>query len=79
MFNSKKEQVVPVYTVHTVPRSYELIDTVYCFGTNLTKKLDPIHELGVEGAKLGADAVIGLVSGAGAGMRYWGTAIRYLD
>jgi uncharacterized protein YbjQ (UPF0145 family) len=82
MFSLKKEpevQPVPVYTVHTLPQPYEIIQTLA--GTYTNDAPHKIMErLGLAGAKIGADAVIGLM-GVHAGKsatHYWGTAIRYI-
>lgn len=83
----KKNEAVPVYTVHYVPGSYELIGTVSAKMAGLFKgEIGDMEPLGKEGAKVGADAVIGVnvISKASSGgwdsnVFVMGTAIRYTD
>lgn len=84
---AKKEDSVPVYTVHYVPEPYELIGTVSAKMSGLFKgKVGDLTPLGKEGAKIGADAVIGITTISKASSGGWdsnvfmiGTAIKYTN
>lgn len=91
MFGKKEKTVeelqVPVFTVHTLPRDFELVCTVHAYASNSlsTKHQYEAHraileELGKEGTKAGADAVIGLFihsQSTQAVLNAYGTAVRY--
>ncbi|MCZ8512400.1 heavy metal-binding domain-containing protein [Paenibacillus filicis] len=92
MFGRKKETEeipsVPVYTVHSLPRKYEPIDTVCVQLSDVWSKnlrdnhVKVMNELGKEAAKLGADAVLGFMlhsQGTSAILNAYGTAIKYND
>jgi hypothetical protein len=72
---------VPVYTVHSLPRSYELICTVYSGKINNNFPSNVLQRLGQAGGAIPeCDAVIGLlVMPVGSQLVHaYGTAIRYL-
>lgn len=82
MFGGKKEeaQSVPVYTVPTVDRPYELLETVIYNSKYSMSPKNPLFELGVKAADIGADAVIALVAfNTPSAAVFIGTAIRYKD
>lgn len=91
MFGKKKPDeaqlsAVPVYTVHSLShRRYEPIQTVMVEITKVVKMPHSqiVEEIGIAGASIGADAVIGLIfnsAGMSAGtVHAFGTAIRYID
>lgn len=61
MFGKSKDSgiaPVPVYTVHTLDRPYELLGTVVVTGNAFSELLT---QLSAEGARTGADAVIAVV------------------
>jgi uncharacterized protein YbjQ (UPF0145 family) len=77
---------VPVFTVQTLPRNYECLATVSTrivgFSTSSVSSYeDAMNSLGVQAAKLGADAVIGLLFHTQVSSAFvaFGTAIRYVD
>jgi hypothetical protein len=72
---------VPVYTVHSLPRSYELICTVYTGRLNSDSPGIVLQRLGQAGGALPeCDAVIGIIVTHVAAqlVHAYGTAIRYL-
>ncbi|WP_219834827.1 hypothetical protein [Paenibacillus sp. R14(2021)] len=93
MFGSKKPQSpsppaaepareVPVYTVHSLPRPYEVLCVVYSGKVNNSSSLHVLKQLArAGGAVPECDAVIGMLitpaATAGA-VNAYGTAIRYL-
>ena len=59
----KKVEPVPVYTVHYLPQPYEVVDTVSAKMSGIFKgEVGDLSPLGKEGAKIGADAVIGITT-----------------
>lgn len=83
----KRVNPVPVYTVHTLPQPYEIIDSVSAKISGTFKgEVEDLSPLGKEGGKLQADAVIGITSVAKASLGGWdsnvflyGTAIKYIE
>ena len=85
-----KIEPVPVYTVPTIPRPYEIVGTVsttrvasvMTFGYTKTAAKMTLDELGKLAAEQGADAVIGMfgvyINKADAAW-FYGTAIKYVD
>ncbi|MFD0672559.1 hypothetical protein [Cohnella sp. GCM10027633] len=81
---SSPQREVPVYTVHTMPRSYELLCTVFAGKVNTAYPSNVLQKLGAAGGAIPeCDAVIGLViapiAANGQLVHAYGTAIRYTD
>ncbi|NBD27177.1 hypothetical protein [Paenibacillus glycinis] len=76
------ERVVPVFTVHSLPRAYEALCVVYAGKVSNNSPLNVLQQLGrAGGAVPECDAVIGMMitPGFAAGaVNVYGTAIRYL-
>ncbi|MBO7746243.1 hypothetical protein I8J29_18705 [Paenibacillus sp. MWE-103] len=90
MFGNKKDasfnqpeqaRVVPVYTVHTLPRPYEVLCTVYSGKVGNGAPLNVLQQLGRAGGAIPeCDAVIGILVTPAATLAVvhaYGTAIRY--
>lgn len=72
---------VPVYTVHSLPRAYEIICTVYSGKIKSESPSNVLQRLGQAGGAIPeCDAVIGLLVTPVAAqlVHAYGTAIRYL-
>jgi hypothetical protein len=72
---------VPVYTVHSLPRPYEIICTVYTGKINTDSSGIVLQRLGQAGGAIPeCDAVIGIIVShiAAQLVQAYGTAIRYL-
>ncbi|QHW32081.1 hypothetical protein GZH47_15520 [Paenibacillus rhizovicinus] len=89
MFGNKNTQVsepaapvreVPVYTVHSLPRSYEILCSVYTSRVANGTPLHVLQQLGRAGGTIPeCDAVIGmLIVPAVGSVNAYGTAIRYV-
>lgn len=76
------ERIVPVYTVHTLPRAYEVLCTVFSSKINNSVPVHLLQQLGRAGGAIAeCDAVIGIMiapSGLTGAVNAYGTAIRYV-
>lgn len=73
---------VPVYTVHSLPRAYEVLCTVYSGKVSSASPVNILRQLArAGGAVPECDAVIGILATPAVGvgvLHAYGTAIRYL-
>ncbi|UJF36542.1 hypothetical protein [Paenibacillus hexagrammi] len=74
---------MPVYTVQSLPRQYEILELVSAAKVNNDNPLNVIDALALAGGSLDTcDAVIGItvspISAGGSYVHAYGTAIRYI-
>jgi hypothetical protein len=93
MFGKKQKPIevmdaelgVPVFTVHTLPYDYDLLDLIHVQITSFSKEAhsQAIYELSRRASEVGADAVIGVafhvaVVATTHVLHAFGTAVKYV-
>jgi hypothetical protein len=78
------QREVPVFTVHSLPRSYEALCTVFAGRVSSAQPSNVLQQLGIAGGAIPeCDAVIGIilapVTVSGLLFHAYGTAIHYTE